>query len=65
MKPGPMADVAIRNIAPISVDRVLDFIADPLPPAGPSDEGPADRRTGRWAVGSDGGLDEDSAMVLS
>ena len=27
MKPGPMADVAIRNIAPIRVDRVLAFIA--------------------------------------
>jgi hypothetical protein len=26
MKPGPMAEVAMRNIAPISVDLVLDDI---------------------------------------
>jgi hypothetical protein len=61
MKPGPMAEVAIRNIAPISVDRVLVFIA-PVD----SEVGRPVRRTERWEPGLVGGLDGGGlAMVLS
>ena len=54
MKPGPMAEVAIRNIAPISVDLVLAFIAVSgvfLPAAGGncSPAGPVLRVVGRRA----------------
>jgi hypothetical protein len=80
MKPGPIAEVAIRNIAPIRVDRVLLRIADPVTPPGGSDEAPADPRERRrerceddfvegldegFEVGLGEGLDEGLAMVRS
>jgi hypothetical protein len=64
-----MAEVAIRNIAPIRVDLVLAFIAEAgtaLP--GASLVGRPDRRTGRWLEGLVEGLDggwDGLAMVLS
>ncbi|GAA1595816.1 hypothetical protein GCM10009789_57190 [Kribbella sancticallisti] len=65
MKPGPMAEVAIRNIAPISVERVLVFIAEPVAGASAfSVLGRPVRRTWRW-LDLVGGLDGGLAMVLS
>jgi hypothetical protein len=56
-----MAEVAIRNIAPISVDRVLAFI-EPVA----SEVGRPVRRTGRCEPDLVGGLDGGGlAMVVS